>query len=67
MTELHKLSVKDKIKVVQTLWDDIAGEQAIESISEEHKKILEQRIKKISSGNSKFKNWSEIQDKYRKL
>ena len=27
MSELRKLSVKDKIKVVQTLWDDIAKEQ----------------------------------------
>jgi len=30
MSELHKLSVKDKIKVVQSLWDDIAKEQAID-------------------------------------
>lgn len=29
MSELHKLSVKDKMEVVQTLWDDIAEEQAI--------------------------------------
>lgn len=67
MSELHKLSVKDKIKVVQSLWDDIAEEQAMDSISEEHKKILEQRIQKIKSGKAKFKYWSEIQAKFKKV
>ena len=67
MTDLHKLSVKDKIKVVQTLWDDIAKEQSIETLSSEHKKILDERIQKINSGNAGFKSWSEVQNKYQKL
>lgn len=67
MTDLHKLSVKDKIKVVQTLWDDIAKEQSIETLSLEHKKILNERIQKINSGNAQFKSWSEVQNKYQKL
>lgn len=67
MTDLHKLSVKDKIKVVQTLWDDIAKDQSIETLSLEHKKILDERIQKISSGNAQFKSWSEVQNKYQNL
>ena len=67
MSELHKLSVKDKIKVVQSLWDDIAKEQAIEGLPTAHKKILDERLNKITSGNASFKPWSEIQIKYGKL
>lgn len=67
MTDLHKLSVKDKIKVVQALWDDIAREQSIDNIPVEHKRILDQRIKMIDSGSSQFKPWSEVQNKYQKL
>ena len=67
LSELHKLSVKDKIKVVQTLWDDIAREQSIEGIPLAHKKILDERLQKIAIGNATFKPWSEIQDKYRNL
>ncbi|MFA5817728.1 MAG: addiction module protein [Bacteroidales bacterium] len=67
MTDLHKLSVKDKIKVVQTLWDDIAKDQSIETLSLEHKKILDERIQKINSGNAQFRSWSEVQNKYQKL
>ncbi|MCX6235944.1 MAG: addiction module protein [Bacteroidia bacterium] len=67
MSELHKLSVKDKIKVVQTLWDDIAKEQSIEGLPAVHKKILDERLNKITSGNAIFKPWSEVQIKYGRL
>lgn len=67
MADLHKLSVKEKIKVVQILWDDIAKEQSIETIPVEHKKILDERIQKINSGNALFKEWSEVQFKYQNL
>lgn len=67
MTELHKLSVKDKIKVVQTLWDDIAQEQAIDSLSSEHKKILNERLQKINSGEAIFMPWSVIQAKFKEI
>ena len=67
MSELHKLSVKDKIKVVQTLWDDIAEEQSIEEIPEAHKKILNERIQKISSGLAVFKPWSEVRKKFEEI
>ncbi len=61
MTVLHKLSVQDKLKVVQTLWDNIAENNEIDSITADHKKILEERLKKINSGKAHFKPWSEIQ------
>ena len=67
MAELHKLSVKDKIKVVQTLWDDIAKEQSIEGLPETHKKILNERLRKIEAGNAILIPWSDIQTKYREL
>ena len=67
MSELHKLSVKDKIKVVQTLWDDIAKEQSIDGLPAAHKKILNERLQKITSGNALFKPWSEVQIKYGNL
>jgi putative addiction module component (TIGR02574 family) len=67
MSELHKLSVKEKIKVVQALWDDIAREQSIGDIPPEHKKILDERILKIEAGNGQFKPWTEVQKKYQNL
>jgi hypothetical protein len=42
--------------------DDIAKEQSIETLTLEHKKILEERIEKINSGNAVFRSWSEVQN-----
>ena len=67
MTDLHKLSVKEKMKVVQTLWDNIAREQSMETLSTGHKNILNERIQKINSGNAQFKSWSEVRNKYQDL
>ena len=67
ISDLHNLSVKDKIKVVQDLWDDIAKEQSISSISIEHKKLLEERLEIINSGNATFKPWSEIEKKFKSI
>ena len=67
MTELHSLPKKDKIKLVLSLWDDIAQEQSIENIPEEHKKILNDRINKINTNQAIFKPWSDVQDKFRSL
>jgi len=67
MSELHKLSVEDKIEVVQTLWDDIAKEQSVTEIPESHKKILGERIHKITSGEATFKPWAEVQQKFEEL
>jgi putative addiction module component (TIGR02574 family) len=67
ISDLHNLSVKDKIKVVHTLWDDIAKEQSIDSLSNEHKKLLDKRIKTIDDGIAQFKPWSEIHNKYQNI
>lgn len=66
MDELHKLPVKDKIKVVQALWDDIAAEQSIDTLPAEHKRILQDRLNKIDSGHATFSSWTDVQKKYSK-
>jgi len=67
MSELHKLSVKDKIMVVQVLWDDIAKDHFVDGLPIEHKKILKERLLKIDSGEAQFKSWEEVQKKYSQL
>jgi len=67
MSELHKLSVKDKIKVIQTLWDDIAEEQSFDEFPEAHKKILDERMQKIAEGEAVYKPWSEVQKKFEEM
>jgi len=64
LMELQKLSLKDKLKVMQTLWDGINAEYTIENLPKEHLQAIETRLKKISSGKAKFRSWDQVQSKF---
>lgn len=65
--QLLKLPRNEKIELVLALWDNIVQGQADNYISDEHKKLLDQRMQNIQIGNTKFKSWEEIKKKYRSL
>jgi putative addiction module component (TIGR02574 family) len=64
IAELHKLPRKEKIKLVQLLWEDIARDQEYEALPSDHKLILNERLEKIYQGKAEFKSWDEIRLKY---
>jgi putative addiction module component (TIGR02574 family) len=64
ITELQKLPKKDKIELVQLLWEDIARDQEYEVLPPDHKLILNERLEKINQGKAEFKSWDEIRKKY---
>ena len=61
---VRKLSKEDKLELVHLLWDDIANEPDSLDIPNWHKKILDERLEKIQSGEATFRPWSEIKKKY---
>jgi putative addiction module component (TIGR02574 family) len=61
---IFNLSIEEKLLIVQKLWDNIASEQKKLEVPVEHKMLLMQRIKKIESGKTSFKNWEDIKNKY---
>jgi len=66
-TELKKLlnlPRKEKLKIVHTLWDNIAKEKVHEATYPEHIEVIKKRLKKIRSGKTKFKNWETLKNKY---
>ncbi|MCX6225237.1 MAG: addiction module protein [Bacteroidia bacterium] len=67
LEKLSKLSRREKIKIVQFLWDNIAKEQNEMSFPAEHQRIINERLEKIRSGNGKFKTWNEIIIKYKSV
>ena len=67
LEELHKLSKKDKIKLVQMLWDDIANDHDFVDLPDEHKRILDERLETIQQGKAMFKPWDDVRQKYESL
>lgn len=70
MTEIKKilqLSVEDRIHLVQTIWDSIAVDTEATRVSEEHKLILDERLKAHSSDPSGVVSWNEVKKSARKV
>jgi putative addiction module component (TIGR02574 family) len=64
LAELHNLPKKEKIELVQLLWEDIAKEQEYNLLPADHKLILNERLEKIARGKTSFISWEEVRRKY---
>ena len=70
MTELKKilkLSVDERIHLVQTIWDSIAIETEIFDISNEHKKIIDERLKAHKKNPNDVVSWEEVKTSAKKI
>lgn len=70
MTEIKdilKLSIDERIHLVQTIWDSIATDTEVSDISEEHKKILDERIKAHKSNPDDIVSWEEVKKGVKKI
>ncbi len=64
---LEKMSTEDKIRTMETIWEDLCKKAENISSPSWHKDVLEEREKAVESGKEEFIDWSEakkqIQDK----
>jgi putative addiction module component (TIGR02574 family) len=70
MTEIKKIlemSVDDRIHLVQTIWDSIANDTEASPISDEHKMILDERIKAHSDDPNDVVSWDEVKKAAKKV
>ncbi len=70
MTEIKdilKLSIDERIHLVQTIWDSIASDTEESEISEEHKKILDERIEAHVKDPKAVVSWDEVKKSVKKI
>ena len=64
---LEKMTTEDKIRAMETIWDDLCKKDENIVSPSWHKDILEEREKAIENGKEEFINWSDakkqIEDK----
>lgn len=64
--EIKKLSAAEKILLVEEIWDDIA-QDAFSDLSDEKKKLIDERLEGIKNGTAKFTSMQEIKRKFQSL
>jgi len=70
MTEIKdilKLSIDDRIHLVQTIWDSIAEDTEASGISEEHMKILDERMERQKDHPNDIVSWEEVIESVKKI
>ena len=70
MTEIKdilKLSIDDRIHLVQTIWDSIAEDTEASGISEEHIKVLDERLERHKVHPNEVVSWEEVKQSVKKI
>jgi len=56
---LEKMTTEDKIRAMETIWDDLCKKDENIVSPPWHKDILDEREKAIENGKEEFIDWSE--------
>jgi len=60
LDEIAALSIEDRIRLVQAIWDCIAAEQAYPDLTEAQKRELDTRIDDYEMNPHNILTWKEI-------
>jgi len=60
LNEIATLSVEDRIRIVQAIWDSIAAEQVYPDLTDAQKQELDRRIADYDSNPDNVLTWEEI-------
>jgi len=59
-SEIKKLSVAERILIVEEIWDSIAAEQEAVQVTEAQKAELDRRLASYDASPNDGKSWEEI-------
>lgn len=65
--DILKLSVDERINLVQTIWDSIAADSEVSEISKEHKEILDKRLEAHQNNPHDVVSWDKVKENANKL
>jgi hypothetical protein len=64
--QLDKMTTADKIRVMESLWDDLCKHADAVTSPLWHKDVLSQREKSVAKGKEKFNDWEREKKRIRK-
>ena len=64
---LDSMSVSEKLLAIETIWDSLCKSPESVPVPEWHKKELENRTKRLESGEAKFLEWEDVRTQLNSL
>ncbi len=63
---LSKLTLAQKLALMEALWDDLAKHEKTLESPDWHEEILKDREKAIAAGKASFSDWEEAKERIRR-
>jgi putative addiction module component (TIGR02574 family) len=60
--EITSLSSREKLQLMEALWDDMRQKAGESVIPKDHQKILEARWVRVQSGETELLEWDDIKE-----
>lgn len=61
--KIQNLSTIEKVELAQQIWDSLAAEQDSISLSEQQKKLLNDRLTAFEADNDYGSSWQEVKNR----
>jgi putative addiction module component (TIGR02574 family) len=58
--EVSKLPLREKLQIMQSIWEDLAGHVDRLEVPQSHKDLLDERRRRVETGESKILDWEEV-------
>ena len=62
--QINKLSVSEKILLVEEIWDSIASEEQSFDLTDTQKRIVKERSNSFKANPALGRKWEEIRDEF---
>jgi len=60
VTEIKQLPLREKFQILETLWEDLSDHIADIPVSKADRDMLDGRLERIASGETKIHDWDEV-------
>jgi putative addiction module component (TIGR02574 family) len=60
IAEIHQLPLREKLQIMEAIWDDLRANAEKLPVPQWHKDILEARLKAVEEGREKVLEWDEV-------
>lgn len=60
IAEIRKLSVREKLRIMEAIWEDLSANAANVPVPQWHKDVLDTRRKAVEAGREKILDWDDV-------
>lgn len=59
LEQIHQLPLREKLLVMEALWEDLSRQEQDLEVPQWHKELLEERERLLAGGKARFLDWEE--------